>query len=68
MYTIVLFGGYIILANHGSWSLICIYAVNENNSMHGRRNVRIIYYNFVCVLQKQIADGEYSNDEYVFSG
>jgi len=36
--------------------------------MHGRRNVCIIYYNFVCALQKQIADDEYSNDEYVFGG
>jgi len=37
--------------------------------MHGRRDARIIYYyNFVCALQKQNADDEYSNDEYVFSG
>jgi len=36
--------------------------------MHGRNDVRIIYCNFVCALQKQNADDEYSNDEYVFSG
>lgn len=64
----MLFGGCIILANRGSWPLLCIYAASENNSMHGRNDVRIIYCNFVCALQKQNADDEYSNDEYVFSG